>query len=218
MAGAPFPRLLPRLLEIIYEINARFLAEVARRWPGDSDRQRRMSLIEEGRGAAGAHGVSGHRRQLLGQRRGRPAFPAARQGLFHDFYRAVAGEVQQQDQRRHPAPLAGLLQSGLSRLITETIGEGWVTDLRSWRSLAPHMPRMRIFAGAGGRSSRTTRSAWRRWSQSECGVEFDPEALFDVQVKRIHEYKRQLLNVLHVIHLYDRIKRGDTAGWTAAAC
>ncbi len=70
---ALFERLLPRLLEIIYEINARFLREVSLKWPGDIERQRRMSIIEEGHVRAGAHGLAGHRRQLLGQRRGRAA-------------------------------------------------------------------------------------------------------------------------------------------------
>ncbi len=106
-----FGQLLPRLLEIIYEINARFLTEVARRWPGDTDRLARMSLIEEGPepqvrmaylaivGSFSVNGVAALHSELL------QAGPVPR------LLRAVAAQVQQQDQRRHPAPLAGRRQS-----------------------------------------------------------------------------------------------------------
>jgi starch phosphorylase len=101
----------------------------------------------------------------------------------------------------------------LSALIDETIGDEWRTDLSKLQELAK-------FA-----DNKEFRGNWRAIKQGnkhrlaalvlrDCGIEFDISALFDVQVKRIHEYKRQLLNMLHVIHLYDRIKRGDTANWT----
>ncbi|MGA7801799.1 MAG: glycogen/starch/alpha-glucan phosphorylase [Gammaproteobacteria bacterium] len=208
-----FAQMLPRLLDIIYEINARFLAEVAERWPGDNDRLQRMSLIEEGDepqirmaylaivGSFSVNGVAELHSQLL------------EQGLFRDFYDLWPDKFNNKTngvtQRRW---LAGC-NPGLGELIAETIGDRWVTDLEELHRLAPHAddPEFR-----------------RRWAQvkldnkvrlaalvqGECNVDFDPDALFDVHVKRIHEYKRQLLNVLHVIHLYNRIKRGDLSGWT----
>jgi starch phosphorylase len=102
---------------------------------------------------------------------------------------------------------------GLRELLNETIGEGWVRDLGQLEGIAPRA------------DDAAFRERWRAIKQAnkeqlaqlvvrECRVAFEPEAMFDVQVKRIHEYKRQLLNILHVIHLYNRIKRGDTTDWT----
>jgi starch phosphorylase len=208
-----FRELLPRLLDIIYEINARFLAEVARRWPGDNERLRRMSIIEECDepkirmaylaivGSFSVNGVAALHSKLL------------QQGLFRDFYKLWPHKFNNKTngvtQRRW---LTGC-NPGLSQLLTATIGDGWITDLPQLRRLIP----------AGDDAG--FRARWRAVKQAnkvhlatlvqdKCGVTFNPKALFDVQVKRIHEYKRQLLNVLHVIHLYDRIKQGDTDNWT----
>ncbi|MDS4042645.1 MAG: glycogen/starch/alpha-glucan family phosphorylase, partial [Candidatus Competibacter sp.] len=202
-----------RILDIIYEINARFLAEVASHWPGDIDRQRRMSLIEEGYeqqvrmaylaivGSISVNGVAALHSDLL------------KQGLFRDFYELWPEKFNNKTngvtQRRW---MAGC-NPGMSALITETIGPDWVTDLDQLRRLAPHADDAKF------------RARWRAIKQdnkvrlatlveADCGVTFNTSAMFDVQVKRIHEYKRQLLNILHAIHLYDRIKRGDTANWT----
>jgi starch phosphorylase len=204
-----FRRLLPRILEIIFEINARFLAQVARRWPGDADRQRRMSLIEEGpepmvcmaylalAGSFSVNGVAALHSRLLTE------------GLFRDFYELWPEKFNNKTNGVTPRRWLAWCNPGLGRLITEAIGEGWVADLEQLRRLAP------LADDAG------FRHRWREVKQAnkarlaamvlaECGVVFSPDALFDVQVKRIHEYKRQLLNILHVIHLYDRLKRGDT--------
>ena len=102
----------------------------------------------------------------------------------------------------------------LGGLITEKIGDGWVTDLTQLKRLAPLMRTIRYSGKNGAKSKQTNKARLAMLVEQDCGVIFDTHALFDVQVKRIHEYKRQLLNVLHVIHLYDRIKRGDTANWT----
>ncbi|CAK0773817.1 Glycogen phosphorylase [Gammaproteobacteria bacterium] len=209
-----FRQLLPRLLDIIFEINARFLTEVARRWPGDTARQRRMSLIEEGNepmvrmaylaivGSFSVNGVAELHSRLLAR------------GLLHDFYdlwpEKFNNKTNGVTQRRW---LAGC-NPELAALITETIGsEGWVSDLDQLTRIAP------LADDANFRARwRTVRNEGKarlaRLVEIECRVWFDTQALFDVQVKRIHEYKRQLLNCLHVIHLYDRIKRGDTANWT----
>lgn len=208
-----FRQLLPRLLEIIYEINARFLSEVARHWPGDTDRQRRMSLIEEGPepmvrmaylaivGSFSVNGVAALHSRLL------------EQGLFRDFYELWPEKFNSKTNGVTQRRWLAWCNPGLNKLITETIGEGWIVDLQQLRQLAPYA------------EDANFRARWRVVKQAnkerlaalvktDCGVDFNTNALFDVQVKRIHEYKRQLLNILHVIHLYDRIKRGDIAGWT----
>ncbi len=208
-----FRQLLPRLLDIIYEINTRFLREVGHRRPGDADRLRRMSLIEEGHdpqvrmaylaivGSFSVNGVAALHSRLL------------QQGLFRDFYEMWPHKFNNKTngvtQRRW---LAGC-NPGLNRLITEAIGDGWVTDLQQLHRLAPYAddPGFRTRWRAVKQENKARLAAL---VQAECGVAFHSGALFDVQVKRIHEYKRQLLNILHVIHLYDRIRRGDIADWT----
>jgi starch phosphorylase len=208
-----FRTLLPRLLEIIYEINARFLAEVSRRWPGDNDRLRRMSIIEEGDtpmvrmaylaivGSFSVNGVAELHSRLL------------KEGLFRDFNELWPHKFNNKTNGVTQRRWLTMCNPGLSGLISAQIGDGWITQLDQLRRLAP-------CAGDA-----TFRQRWREarlankqrladMVSRECGVKFDTSALFDVQVKRIHEYKRQLLNALHVVHLYNRIKRGDTVGWT----
>ena len=207
-----FRQLLPRLLEIIYEINARFLAEVARRWPGDEARLQRMSLIEEGPdpqvrmaylaivGSFSVNGVAELHSRLL------------KEGLFHDFHelwpQRFNNKTNGVTQRRW---LAGC-NPGLSELINRSIGTGWITDLEQLERLKPFAEDA-DFRRRWHAVKRLSKLRLAELVQADCGVHFNPDALFDVQVKRIHEYKRQLLNILHVIHLYNRIKRGDTADW-----
>jgi len=208
-----FGRLLPRLLDIIYEINARFLEQVSLRWPGDVARMRRMSIIEEGNqpqvrmaylaivSCHSVNGVAALHSALL------------QQYLFHDFYELWPDKFNNKTNGVTPRRWLAWSNPELSALIDASIGEGWRTDLAQLQNL-------RKFA-----DDEAFRAQWRKIKQDnkqrlaamvqrDCGVAFDTNAMFDVQVKRIHEYKRQLLNVLHVIHLYDRIKRGDTADWT----
>jgi starch phosphorylase len=203
-----FGQLLPRLLEIIYEINASFLTEVARRWPGDNARLARMSLIEEGPvpqvrmaylaivGSFSVNGVAALHSELL------------QQGLFRDFFELWPAKFNNKTngvtQRRWLAAANPLLAG----LITATIGAGWVTRLDELRGLVGHAndPAFRL---RWHEVKRANKLRLAELVKRDCGVLFDPDALFDVQVKRIHEYKRQLLNVLHVIHLYARLKNGD---------
>ncbi len=208
-----FRQLLPRLLEIIYEINARFLREVAQHWPGDNDRQRRMSLIEEGPdpqvrmaylaivGSFSVNGVAELHSQLL------------KSGLFRDFYelwpKRFNNKTNGVTQRRWLA----LANPDLSTLISDKIGRGWITDLSELSRLTPFAGDT-AFQEQWRQVKRRNKERLAEMVLQECSVVFSPDALFDVQVKRIHEYKRQLLNILHVIHLYNRIKRGDTQGWT----
>jgi starch phosphorylase len=208
---ATLRRLLPRILDIIYEINARFLAEVSNRWPGDNERIRRMSLIEEGDNpqvrmaylaivaSYSVNGVAELHSRLL------------REGLFRDFATLWPAKFNNKTngvtQRRW---LAGC-NPELSELISEKIGEDWIVDLGQ-------LSHLREFLGDEG-----FRDRWRQVRQQNkerlakevrkrTGITLDTGMLFDVQVKRIHEYKRQLLNLLHAVHLYDRIQRGDDEG------
>ncbi|MEW5770214.1 MAG: glycogen/starch/alpha-glucan phosphorylase [Pseudomonadota bacterium] len=208
-----FRQMLPRLLEIIYEINARFLTEVARRWPGDGARLARMSLIEEGHeqqvrmaylaivGSFSVNGVAELHSDLL------------KQGLFRDFFELWPHKFNNKTngvtQRRW---LAGA-NPGLRRLVGEHIGEDWITRLDALRDLAAKADDP-AFRARWHEVKRANKARLAELVQKDCKVTFNPDALFDVQVKRIHEYKRQLLNILHVIHLYARLKAGDTAGWT----
>ncbi|ADE12035.1 glycogen/starch/alpha-glucan phosphorylase [Sideroxydans lithotrophicus] len=208
-----FGRLLPRLLEIIYEINARFMEEVSSRWPGDTERERRMSIVEECGvpqirmaylAVVASHSVNGvaalHSKLL-------------QQHLFHDFFELWPARFNNKTNGVTPRRWMASSNPLLSALIDQSIGDAWRTDLSRLTAL-------REFA-----DDKKFRAEWYKVKQAnkqklaemvakDCGVEFDTSALFDVQVKRIHEYKRQLLNVLHVIHLYDRIKSGDIADWT----
>lgn len=219
-----FGRLLPRLLEIIFEINARFLKVVALHWPGDVERQRRMSIVEEGHekhirmaylaivAGVSVNGVAALHSDLL------------QKYLFRDFYELWPRKFNNKTNGVTPRRWMAWANPALSNLISDTLSkqekgqasvarEDWLVEMSKLRGLSVHA------------DDAAFRAKWRSIKQAnkkllaemvkrDCGVEFNVDALFDVQVKRIHEYKRQLLNVLHVIHLYDRIKNGDTANWT----
>jgi starch phosphorylase len=204
-------QLLPRIMEIIYEINARFMARVAARWPGDIERQRRMSIIEEGDrprvrmaylaivGSYSVNGVAALHTDLL------------QRGLFRDFYELWPDKFNNKTNGVTPRRWLAHCNPRLSGLISETTGDAWVTDLERLADLEARLDDP-AFADRWMAVKRANKAALAALVERDCGVRFDVDMLFDVQVKRIHEYKRQLLNVLHVIHLYDRISRGDTAG------
>lgn len=208
-----FEQLLPRLLQIIYEINARFLSEVATRWPGDHERQRRMSIIEEGGdkqvrmaylaivGSFSVNGVAELHSKLL------------REGLFQDFYELWPEKFNNKTNGVTPRRWLAQCNPGLRKLLHETIGETWISQLSELSKLKDHLHHQR-FRKRWRAIKQENKERVAQLVQEATGVEFHPSALFDIQVKRIHEYKRQLLNILHVIHLYRRIKSGDTAQWT----
>ncbi len=213
---ALFERLLPRLLEIIYEINARFLREVSMKWPGDMERQRRMSIIEEGHhkhvrmawlaivGSFSINGVAALHSQLL------------KEGLFRDFVDLWPAKFNNKTNGVTPRRWVAHANPGMSALITSKIGDGWVADLSQLENLKPlatSAAKNKKFQADWHAVKRANKERLAALVKAECNVDFDPDALFDVQVKRIHEYKRQLLNVLHVIHLYNRIKHGRLDGW-----
>ena len=211
---ALFQRLLPRLLEIIYEINARFLRVVSLKWPGDIERQRRMSIIEEGHtpqvrmawlaivGSFSVNGVAALHSQLL------------REGLFRDFAELWPTKFNNKTNGVTPRRWVAHANPGMSALISEKIGTQWIADLAHLAQLKPLAePGNDAFHQKWRAVKLANKKRLAALVQAECGVVFDPNALFDVQVKRIHEYKRQLLNVLHVIHLYVRIKHDRLDNW-----
>jgi len=208
-----FKRLLPRLLEIIYEINARFLAQVATRWPGDTDRLRRLSLIEEGPepqvrmaylaivGSFSVNGVAELHSNLLAC------------GLFKDFYEIWPEKFNNKTNGVTQRRWLALCNPGLSDLLNETIGEQWACNLEHLQTLKQHIDDP-VFRRRWRQVKQQNKQRLAALVEQECGVHFDSDSLFDVQVKRIHEYKRQLLNILHVIHLYARIRAGELENWT----
>jgi starch phosphorylase len=206
-----FGRLLPRLSEIIFEINRRFLNQVEAMWPGNTQMRDAMSIVEGGDnphfrmaylaivGSFSVNGVAQLHTELL------------KSGLFEKFHRLWPNKFNNKTngvtQRRwlaHSNP-------GLRDLINSVIGSGWERDFSQIERLLPQaeVPAFREEWRLVKAANKTRLS---RYVEEHTGVVFPENALFDVQVKRIHEYKRQLLNVLHVIHLYDRICRGDTQG------
>lgn len=207
-----FEKLLPRLLQIIYEINARFLNLVSRKWPGDTEKQIRMSIIEEGDikyvrmaylaivGSFSINGVAALHTDLLVK------------GLFKDFYSLWPEKFNNKTNGVTPRRWVAHANPAMSLLLKKHIGEDWVRDLAKISKLKKYS-KDKKFAEEWFAVKKENKQRIVELVKEKCHIDFDVDSLFDVQVKRIHEYKRQLLNVLHVIHLYDRIKRGDTENW-----
>lgn len=196
-----FGRILPRHLQIIYEINRQFLDQVASMWPGDGGRQIRMSLIEEGEtqqirmanlaivGSHSVNGVSALHTELI-----KSSLVPDFQQLWPEKFNNKTNGVTQRRWLLKANP-------GLSGLICEAIGDKWITDLDELQGLVP-------FADDAGFQKRfmeakaVNKAGLAQFIGSTLDLSIDPSSLFDVQVKRIHEYKRQLLNVMHIIHEY----------------
>jgi len=201
-------RVLPRHMQIIYEINQRFLEEVTQQYPGNTRKLRDMSIIEEGDvkkvrmahlAVVGSHSVNGVAElhsQLLQDK------------IFRDFNEFFPGRFNSKTNGITPRRWLLDINPELSQLISEKIGDGWITDL-------DQLHRIETFV-----DDPEFRERWRQiklankqrlaeYIEAKTGVLVDPTSMFDVQVKRIHEYKRQLLNALHLIHHYHRIIRGD---------
>src|SRR5216684_3614826 len=197
-------RVLPRHTEIIFGINHQFLRTVGRSWPGDMDRQRRMSIIEEGPekhvrmanlaivGSHAINGVSQLHTDLI------------KSSLVPDF--AQLWPERFSNKTNGVAPRRWILKANpeLAALLTRTVGEGWITDLE----------RVRTMENGAGDPAFREEFMEIKWSNKErlarevlrtTGTVIDPHSMFDVQIKRIHEYKRQLLNVMRIIHEYLRV-------------
>ncbi len=210
---ALFEHLLPRLLEIIYEINAHFLVMVACKWPGDVAKQRAMSLIEEGDvpqvrmaylaivGCFSVNGVAALHTQLLID------------GLFKDFYQLWPEKFNNKTNGVTPRRWLSHCNPALAQLLNDKINDDWITDFALIRTIRNFYDD-EVFCQQWRQVKQQNKDKLVAMVQTQCGVEFDVTMLFDVHVKRVHEYKRQLLNILHVIHLYDRIRCGDTQDFT----
>jgi glycogen phosphorylase len=201
-----FKTIIPRHLELINEINRRFLIQIRADYPGDEPRCRRMAVIER-RGSRrvrmahlamlGCHsvnGVSELHSQLL-RERVVPDFAE----MFPDRFNNKTNGIN---------PRRWLLQANpaLAQVITESIGEAWITDLN-------RLERLHDFADDGSfqrafRMAKTqAKTRFADWLKRETGQDVDPTTVFDCQIKRIHEYKRQLLNALHIVILYNRLRQ-----------
>ncbi|MGB5304939.1 MAG: glycogen/starch/alpha-glucan phosphorylase [Gammaproteobacteria bacterium] len=206
-------RLLPRQLEIIYEINARFLGEVSLHRLGNAEILHRVSIIEEGlvkqvrmahlaiAGSFSVNGVAALHSKLLCKH------------LFQDFYNIWPEKFNNKTNGVTPRRWIVHANPGLTGLLNDHIGDDWTSDLAGISALGRYADTAdeEFFARWEAiKLSNKQRLAWL--VKDTTGVEFDTDALFSVQVKRIHEYKRQLLNLLHVIHLYLRIRNNNADG------
>ncbi|HSP91441.1 MAG TPA: glycogen/starch/alpha-glucan phosphorylase [Vicinamibacterales bacterium] len=202
--------LLPRHLEIIYEINRRFLEEVRARFPGDEARAARMSIIDEGGERAvrmahlatvGSHTVNGvaalHSRLLA-------------ETVLRDFHDLWPEKFTSVTNGVTPRRFVAISNPPLARLLTERVGDGWLKDLGRLRRLEP-LADDEAFRREWREVKLAAKRALAGILEERTGVRVDPGALFDVQVKRLHEYKRQHLNVLHILALYLRLKRNPDA-------
>jgi starch phosphorylase len=199
-----FERVLPRHLQLIFEVNRRLMETVEQRWPGDDAKKRTCSLIEENGGkmvrmanlaVAGSHAVNGvaalHTQLLKAQ-------------LFPEFDALYPGKFQNKTNGITPRRWLLKCNPRLAGLINRTIGDKWPRDIGLLRGLEKH---------AGHPALQREFMAIKRENKvdlagiiaAECGVEVSPDALFDVQIKRLHEYKRQHLNLLHILALYRRL-------------
>ena len=203
---AMFAESLPRHLEIIYEINRRFLDEVRAKFPGDEDRLRRMSLIGEDNGKSvrmahlatvGSHainGVAALHSELL------------KDSVLKDFYEMWPERFCNKTNGVTPRRFLALSNPGLRESLDETIGDGWLSDLYKLRGLEA-VADDASFQGRWRAVKRTNKARLADYIRSTAGVDLDPDWLFDIQVKRIHEYKRQHLNVLNIVTQYHRLKQ-----------
>ncbi len=200
-----FDVLIPRHLEIIYEINRRFLDDVRRLHPGDESRVQRMSLIEEGPvrkvrmahlavvGSHSTNGVAAIHSELLKTR------------VLPDFGEMFPTRFNNKTNGVTPRRWLQQANPYLSELITRTIGPSWTTDLSELRDLV-HFMDDEVFREDFRVAKRAAKLEFARWLEKSSGRIVNPDAIFDGHVKRIHEYKRQLLNALHIVVLYNRLR------------
>jgi starch phosphorylase len=208
-----FETLIPRQLEIIYEINRRFVDDIHRRFPGDESRVVRMSMVEPGPttkirmahlavvGSHSTNGVAAIHSGLLGT------------SVLRDFAEMFPERFNNKTNGVTPRRWLLMANPFLARLITDTLGDRWVTDMEQLRQLIP-------LAGDSGfrdlfwKAKRDAKVRFATWLTATSGHVVNPDTMFDSQIKRIHEYKRQLLNVLHVIMLYNRLRHDPNLGVT----
>ncbi len=205
-----FERMLPRHLEIIYEINRRLIDDVRRRFPKDEGRVQRVSLVEEGAerkirmanlaivGSHSTNGVAAIHSQLL-----RTMTVKDLAEMFPQRFSNKTNGV---------TPRRWLLMSNptLSQTITDAIGQGWVTDLSQLKKLKP-LAGDQALRQAFLKAKREAKVRFIDWLKQISGQAVDADSIFDCQIKRIHEYKRQLLNALRIVVLYDRLRKNPNS-------
>jgi len=204
-----FGRVLPRHLEIINEINRRFLDDVCILYPDDQKKLQRMSIFEEGPekkvrmanlaiiGSHSVNGVSALHTELL------------KKQIFKDFYELWPERFNNKTNGITPRRWLKVCNPGLSKLITQHIGENWVRDLYELKKLIP-LANDAAFQEEWRNVKRMNKERLADYIRQKKGLIVNIDSMFDCQVKRIHEYKRQLLNVLHVIHMYNSIKENPS--------
>ncbi len=199
-----FGKVLPRHLQILFEINKRHLRNVEAKWPGDHQKMRDLSLVQEGHvqhlrmahlsvvSSFSVNGVAALHTKLL------------KRNLFADFNELFPGKFNNKTNGITPRRWLLACNPELSALITSKIGEGWARDLDALKELDAHAedPEFREQFMAIKHRNKEKLAAI---IEKDCGVKVDPHAIFDVQIKRLHEYKRQHLNLLHILYLYRRL-------------
>ncbi len=206
-----FEKVLPRHIQIIYEINHRFLHDVMHRSPGDQELLRRMSIIDEDMGKrvrmahlaiVGSHRVNGVAEihtELM------------KNTTFADFEHTYPGKIINITNGITPRRWLNQANPALSALISEHIGAGWKTELGQLERILP-LAEDAAFIKSFMSVKQANKEKLSDYIREHLKVEVNPDSLFDVQIKRVHEYKRQLLNLLHVITQYNRIRSGQTEG------
>ncbi|UGA57757.1 glycogen/starch/alpha-glucan phosphorylase [Vibrio sp. VB16] len=202
-------RLLPRHMEIIYQINHLFLADVRAKWPGDVEKQRKLSIIQEGFhrmvrmanlcvvGSYAVNGVAALHSALV------------KRDLFPEFNELYPNKLQNVTNGVTPRRWLKFCNPGLSDLISEKIGTEWPADLDQLTQVA-EFAEDKAFQKRYMAVKKENKQRLANWVQENMGIELDTNAIFDVQIKRLHEYKRQHLNLLHILSLYHRLLNDPT--------
>jgi starch phosphorylase len=206
-----FARLLPRHLQIVYEINSRFLDDVRHHFPGDAERLQRMSIIDESDGRrlrmahlamVGSHrvnGVSAIHTELM------------KKTIFADFHAMYPDRIVNVTNGITPRRWLNQANPGLSTLVTKHIGKNWASDLSALETLRP-LAEDPEFRRRFREVKHANKARLAGVIKAQTGLTVDPASMFDIHVKRLHEYKRQLLNVLHIVTRYQRIRDGRDPG------
>lgn len=201
-----FSRVLPRHLDIIFQINQDFMDQVQERYPGDLDKMNRMSLIEENHtkyirmanlsiiGSHSTNGVANLHSSIL------------REKVFSDFHEMFPDRFNNKTNGITPRRWLKACNPELSKLITEYIGDSWVRDLSKIKNLQKHIDDPQLIA-RWKEIKTNNKKQLAKYIQETLSIEVDPNSLFETQIKRIHEYKRQVLGVLHAIALYNRMRK-----------
>ena len=206
-------KVLPRHMQIIFKINQKFLDTVAVTFPGDFDFRNRISIIEDGDpqyvrmshlaivGSFSVNGVAEIHSKLL------------KEGIFKDFYQIYPEKFNNKTNGITPRRWLRKANPELSGLITEKIGDGWVKDLPQIKAIEAHR-NDEEFVSRWMDIKKTNKQKLAAYIEHACDIRVNPDSIFDIQVKRIHEYKRQLLNILHVIYMYNLIRLGQAENFS----